>query len=257
MDSAASTSESGPPAAPLAPPPPPAPPALREPETFPLMTWPKTVQISLSLLVTAGVFFLVGRWSLDWSRPQPVSTITLDHGGPSLDLNRATKSELRLLPGMGDALSQRVVDHRARHGPFRSVDDLGQVKGFGPKTLDRLRPWFFVTHEERPLREEASDMVSTGKSPAMPGAPSGSSKKAAKLGELIDVNHATQAELQKLPGIGPKMSQRILDERAKKFFKSVEDLRRVSGIGPKVLEKRRPYVVIEQARPIAAAAAAD
>jgi competence protein ComEA len=220
------------------------------------MTWPKTVQIALGLLITAGLFFMLGRSSLDWSRPQPVATVTLDHGGPSLDLNRATKSELRLLPGMGDALSQRVVDHRAQHGPFRNVDDLAQVKGFGPKTLDRLRPWLFVTHEERPLAEEASEMVSAGKPPPLPRTSSAAAtKKVAKLGEAIDVNHATQAELQKLPGIGPKMSQRILDERAKKPFKSVEDLRRVSGIGPKILEKLRPYVVIEQPRPIASASA--
>ena len=51
--------------------------------------------------------------------------------------------------------------------------------------------------------------------------------------------------MQKLPGIGPKLSQRILDERARGAFKSVEDLRRVPGIGPKTLEKLRPLVTIE------------
>ena len=45
---------------------------------------------------------------------------------------------------------------------------------------------------------------------------------------------------EKLPGIGPKMAQRIIDERSKKPFASVEELRRVSGIGPKTLEKLRP-----------------
>jgi competence protein ComEA len=50
--------------------------------------------------------------------------------------------------------------------------------------------------------------------------------------------------LQKLPGIGPRLAQRILDERAKSVFKSVDDLRRVSGIGPKTLEKLRAYVTV-------------
>jgi competence protein ComEA len=60
----------------------------------------------------------------------------------------------------------------------------------------------------------------------------------------IDINHADQAELQKLPGIGPKLSQRILDERAKGPFKSIDELRRVPGIGPKTLEKVRPFVCL-------------
>ena len=51
-------------------------------------------------------------------------------------------------------------------------------------------------------------------------------------------------ELTKLPGIGPKLSKRIVDERDKARFKSVEDLRRVSGIGPKILERLRPHVTV-------------
>ena len=68
------------------------------------------------------------------------------------------------------------------------------------------------------------------------------SKKADALKDAIDVNHASAEELQKLPGIRPKMAQRIIDERAKAPFKSVDDLRRVSGIGPKTLEKLRAFV---------------
>jgi competence protein ComEA len=70
------------------------------------------------------------------------------------------------------------------------------------------------------------------------------SKKAAELTAPIDVNRATQTELQKLPGIGPKLSLRIMDERARASFKSVEDLRRVPGIGPKTVEKLRPHVTV-------------
>jgi competence protein ComEA len=70
------------------------------------------------------------------------------------------------------------------------------------------------------------------------------SKKEENLKGPIDINHANGQELQLLPGIGPKLAQRILDERAKSPFQSVEDLRRVSGIGPKILERLRPYVKI-------------
>ena len=213
-------------------------------DTPALLTWPKSVQLALGLLLTASVFFLLGRWS----NPQSAPITAIEHTGPAYDLNRATKAELRLLPGIGDALAQRVIEHRQRNGPFRSVGDLRQVAGFGPKTLDRLRPCLFVSHDEGPASSEEGEMAATTKPRS-----TAVSKKAADLTQPIDVNNAKQAELQKLPGIGPKLSQRILDERARARFKSIDELRRVPGIGPKTLEKLRPYVTIEDARPLATA----
>jgi competence protein ComEA len=68
-------------------------------------------------------------------------------------------------------------------------------------------------------------------------------KKSAPAGP-IDVNRATPEELQQLPGVGPVMSRRIVAARDVAPFKSVDDLRRVSGIGAKTLEKLRPLVTV-------------
>src|SRR5439155_25661311 len=71
------------------------------------------------------------------------------------------------------------------------------------------------------------------------------SRKVAGLVEPINVNRADLAELQKLPGIGPKLSQRIVDERTLRGpFKTVDELRRVPGICPKTVEKLRPHVAV-------------
>ena len=61
-----------------------------------------------------------------------------------LDANSATWVEWTQLDGIGDGLARRIVADREENGPFRSVDDLLRVKGIGPKTLERLRPWVTV-----------------------------------------------------------------------------------------------------------------
>jgi competence protein ComEA len=58
---------------------------------------------------------------------------------PTLDLNAATAEQLEELPGIGPSLAKAIVDHRTRHGRFRSVDDLLEVRGIGPAKLDGLR----------------------------------------------------------------------------------------------------------------------
>jgi len=62
--------------------------------------------------------------------------------------------------------------------------------------------------------------------------------------DLIDVNTADKDALMSLNGIGEKLAQRIIDERNFMPFESVEDLLRVDGIGEKILEKLRPYIVV-------------
>ena len=54
---------------------------------------------------------------------------------------------------------------------------------------------------------------------------------------LINLNTATKEELDSLPGVGPKLSDRILQARQEKPFTSLEDLKRVSGIGESKLRK--------------------
>ena len=59
--------------------------------------------------------------------------------GP-VDLNTATLEALDGLPGIGPVLAQRILDWRAAHGRFSTVDELGEVSGIGEATLADLRP---------------------------------------------------------------------------------------------------------------------
>ncbi len=60
-------------------------------------------------------------------------------GGAVINLNTADADLLQELPGVGPVLAGRIVDWRTRNGPFRSVEDLGEVSGIGESRLADLR----------------------------------------------------------------------------------------------------------------------
>jgi competence protein ComEA len=74
-----------------------------------------------------------------------------------------------------------------------------------------------------------------------PGASAGASADAT-ADAPIDLNLATEAQLEALPGIGPKMTAAIIEGRP---YGSVDDLLRVKGIGEVTLAKLRPFVKVE------------
>lgn len=63
--------------------------------------------------------------------------------GPSLagplDINRATAAELELLPGIGPALAERIVEYREAYGPFASPDQIQNVSGIGPAKYEAMK----------------------------------------------------------------------------------------------------------------------
>jgi len=61
--------------------------------------------------------------------------------GGGVSINSASQAELESLPGIGPALAQRILEYRQANGPFRSIDELDAVKGIGPKSLAKLRPF--------------------------------------------------------------------------------------------------------------------
>lgn len=57
----------------------------------------------------------------------------------SVNINTASVKELEKLPGVGRVTAQNIVAHRTQKGKFNSPDDLTNVKGIGPKTMEKLR----------------------------------------------------------------------------------------------------------------------
>lgn len=82
--------------------------------------------------------------------------------GKLINVNTASAAELSEINGIGDAKAKAIVEYREKSGPFKSVDDLENVKGIGDKLLAALRPQITVGGEAAP--------------PA-PGAPAGAPKR--------------------------------------------------------------------------------
>jgi competence protein ComEA len=56
-----------------------------------------------------------------------------------ININTASATELETLSGIGEVLSATIVEYRDQNGPFASVDDLLDVSGIGPATLEEIR----------------------------------------------------------------------------------------------------------------------
>ena len=57
----------------------------------------------------------------------------------SVNINSASETELVALPGIGPSKARAIAEYRQQQGGFKSIDDLQQVKGIGPATLEKLR----------------------------------------------------------------------------------------------------------------------
>ena len=60
--------------------------------------------------------------------------------GTLVNLNTADEAALDSLPGVGPVLAGRILQWRATHGRFTSIDELGEVSGIGERLLEQLRP---------------------------------------------------------------------------------------------------------------------
>lgn len=91
--------------------------------------------INLARILTDGEQIYVPAAGEDLlARPLPLAGSSQ---GP-ISLSRADQAALETLPGVGPALAERIIAHRATHGPFQEVADLLAVSGIGPAILEKI-----------------------------------------------------------------------------------------------------------------------
>jgi competence protein ComEA len=101
-------------------------------------------QAAVAGLTLAALVAMAGYWLAQGGAGGRL--IEIDRAGPrsaqyQVDINQADWPEIAELPEVGEVLARRIVDSRRIEGPFRDLDELDRVRGIGPRTLARMRPY--------------------------------------------------------------------------------------------------------------------
>jgi competence protein ComEA len=138
--------------------------------------------------------------------------------GEHIDVDRASAGELARLPKVGLHLAKVIVADRQEHGAFGGLQGLDRVAGIGPGLLKSIGP----------------NVVFSG---------AGASPRGSDPG-LVNLNQATAADLDALPGVGPARARAIVRYRNEHGqFSGVEGLAQVPGLSSAVLARLKDRVV--------------
>jgi competence protein ComEA len=154
------------------------------------------------------------------------------------------------IPAAGSELVVEIVGAVRAPGVYRlppgaRVTDLIQAAGgYGPRVdtgraeqeLNLAAPLRDGEHLRVPSRDDPAALT-------VPGGSGGSTTGGSSSG-LVDINNATQAELEELPGIGPATAEKIIAAREEAPFATVDELRSRGVLGEKTFEKLRDLVTV-------------
>lgn len=168
-----------------------------------------------------------------------------------VDLNTATQQELEALPGVGEATAKKIVAGR----PYASVADLSKA-GVPQSTIDKISSLVTVSKSkaksaekaagsEKPAKKEkatAPEKPAEAEKSAATEKSAGAAVKRAKEAPAgpVDLNTASEKELEALPGVGPATAKKIVAGRP---YASVSDLSK-AGVSASTIEKISSLVTV-------------
>jgi competence protein ComEA len=213
---------------------------------------PRLVTAGLALVaLAAGAWWIrlsVGEPSGATAKPKKQATTSHAHATATTAAARASTTTVGVfvVDVVGAVHHAGVVSLPAS---ARAIDAVNAAGGALPTAdLDRINLAAHLVDGMRiavPRRGVASDPAGPTSDPGGGGASGPSAGGAPTPSTPLDLNTATEAQLEALPGIGPSLAQAILAEREREGgFHSVDDLRRVRGIGDVRFAQLRPLVTV-------------
>lgn len=185
-------------------------------------------------LAVLGVLVLAGA-GLAYVRARPADASSLEPVAPSATATAAVDEGAIVVHVVGSVRKPGVFTF---HEGDRVIDAVRAAGGFAPGAdaigINLARPLVDGEQIVVPKRGEAG---------APPGGGAGGGS--AQQGGKININLATVADFDSLPGIGPVLAQKIVDYREQHGpFKAITDLQKVSGIGPKKYASLEEHITV-------------
>ena len=159
-------------------------------------------------------------------------------------------------PGIEEVDNTQIINEPVQVNKFLVIDVAGKVKNpdvyelpQGSRVIDAIKAAGGVGKGGDPSGVNMARLLEDGEQIYIEGSfgsgRSLSSRSSGTRGGKVNLNHANLAELDGLPGVGPVLAARIVEWRSKNGnFKSVDELRRVSGIGDAKFNELKEVVVV-------------
>jgi len=172
--------------------------------------------------------------SLGFFIPAAAALAKNEKSAAKVDINSASVKDLEALPGVGAATARKIIAGR----PYSSVAELSKA-GISASTITKITPLVTVGAAPAPAPAPAEKSART-RSPREER-----NKTPAATPSAVDLNRASQKELEALPGVGPATAKKIVAGRP---YASVADLSK-AGVSASTIEKVRGLVVVGASRP--------
>jgi len=135
--------------------------------------------------------------------------------------------------GLRDKTIRTILNFRNKGGRFRSPDDVGKIWGLFPDEAERLKPFVRIAAINQPDFKNTYKPYKAYEKPAI---------------SIVDINAADTSSLMALPGIGAKLSARILQFRNKLGgFHSIDQVKETYALHDSVFQKIVPYLTLNTA----------
>jgi len=173
-----------------------------------------------------------------------------------VDINTATANELKQLKGIGPVLSERIVKFRNAMGGFENIEQLNDVYGIEDSLYFTLLDNIEMSKVEKPVKEleqnfegttaSAENTKTTSYQKTTENKPAAPSKP--KRNIIVDINKASEGELEKLNGIGNFRAKEIVAQRERLGgFYSIEQIKEVYSFDDSLYLALKPQLSVANA----------